>query len=155
MEELRQVEWSGEISYAHIVHTDTTSPCFMIHGHNAEIHVMVLGRINKDGMIIDFKKIKNIVSRYDHKFLVPQELVDYDIHENISTIKINDTDSIVLKGRFIASIEDLPIPVATSEYLAETLAKEILSSQDNILMCEVNWNESNHSSATYTAKKGN
>jgi len=151
---LQQIEWNGEISYAHFIHTNSRSPCYGLHGHNAEIHVMVFGEINSDGMIIDFKEIKKIVHEYDHKFLVPYKLL---IEKNgMVSIVVNGFTLIQMPQIYSAlCLKELEIEtlVATSEYLSKELADKILHSQNNIMMVEVTWSETKNSMASATAKR--
>lgn len=42
-------------------------PCARLHGHNWKITIYCKGdKLDKIGMLIDFKKIKEIVNKYDH-----------------------------------------------------------------------------------------
>lgn len=48
--------------------------CKNLHGHSYKLRITVSGFINKDGLVIDFKKLKNIVNEqiiktFDHKYL--------------------------------------------------------------------------------------
>lgn len=47
----------------------TTKKCMDEHGHNYKISVKVQRYQLKDGMVVDFGKIKDIVNQYDHKNL--------------------------------------------------------------------------------------
>ena len=64
-----------EVSASHRLELDYESPCQNIHGHNWIIYVyckMADQEVesSKNGMVIDFKKIKEIVhGTMDHKFL--------------------------------------------------------------------------------------
>jgi len=64
------------IGFAHFVHTDPTSKCFRLHGHNWRIEVDIESEIHKDGMIVDFNVIKSIIDEMDHKVVVPQDLIN-------------------------------------------------------------------------------
>ena len=62
-----------EFSSAHIL-KGHPGDCKRMHGHNWTVEAKVQGKdINKIGMVIDFKDIKNtladIISRLDHRFL--------------------------------------------------------------------------------------
>jgi 6-pyruvoyl-tetrahydropterin synthase len=151
---LQQIEWSGEISYAHIIHTNFKSLCYGLHGHNAEIHVMVLGEVNDDGMIIDFKKLKELVHEYDHKFLVPGNVI---VLQNLTVSIIVEGNTLLQMPKYYSDfcLKELAAgtEVATSEYLSKELAEKILYSQENIMMVEITWSETKNSMASYTAKK--
>lgn len=60
-----------EIAGAHQLHLDYDSPCQNLHGHNWIITVHCKSKtLNQNGMIIDFKEIKNLVhGRLDHQNL--------------------------------------------------------------------------------------
>ena len=54
-----------------------------IHGHNWEVFVEVITDELKDNMIIDFKKVKDIINELDHKNL--NEILDFEpTAENIA-----------------------------------------------------------------------
>jgi 6-pyruvoyltetrahydropterin/6-carboxytetrahydropterin synthase len=51
-----------------------TGACRELHGHGYRIEVTVGGRVNDDGIIIDFADIgdavgRTVLSRYDHRYL--------------------------------------------------------------------------------------
>lgn len=49
---------------------DYTGPCANVHGHNWKITVYCRGsELDRQGMLIDFKEIKNLVNTFDHKHL--------------------------------------------------------------------------------------
>lgn len=60
-----------EISAAHRLKLSYESPCTHLHGHNWLVTVHLRSReLNQDGMIMDFKHIKNkILSRLDHRVI--------------------------------------------------------------------------------------
>ena len=60
-----------EVAGAHKLDLSYGSPCENIHGHNWIITVFCKAEtVNADGMLIDFKRIKELVhSKLDHKFL--------------------------------------------------------------------------------------
>jgi 6-pyruvoyltetrahydropterin/6-carboxytetrahydropterin synthase len=59
-----------EISGAHCLSLPYPSKCNGVHGHNWLVTVEVAGKcLNESGMLIDFSKIKSVVSRLDHKNL--------------------------------------------------------------------------------------
>lgn len=56
------------VSASHSLKLDYDSLCKIMHGHNWKIKVYVKGRsLNGQGMLIDFKHIKEIVNELDHK----------------------------------------------------------------------------------------
>lgn len=59
-----------EISGSHCLQLDYDSKCLNEHGHNWIINITCKStELNKNGMVIDFKDIKDIVMKLDHKFL--------------------------------------------------------------------------------------
>lgn len=60
-----------EVSAMHKLDLDYFSPCTQEHGHNWIITVTISGQeLNKNGMIFDFKHIKEFIHDYmDHKNL--------------------------------------------------------------------------------------
>ena len=56
-----------EVSGAHSLTLPYDSKCKNFHGHNWQIKVTCRSdRLNESGMVIDFMRIKEIVSRLDH-----------------------------------------------------------------------------------------
>ena len=56
------------ISASHSLDLDYDSKCKNQHGHNWKIIVFIKGfELDKNGMLIDFSKIKEIVNIFDHK----------------------------------------------------------------------------------------
>jgi 6-pyruvoyltetrahydropterin/6-carboxytetrahydropterin synthase len=60
-----------EISCGHILDLHYPSPCTSLHGHNYLIKVRIGGKINKEGMVVDFNKIKDFFAKFDHKTFIP------------------------------------------------------------------------------------
>ena len=60
-----------EIAGAHRLTLDYESKCSQLHGHNWIVTVTCMSRnLNDNGMIIDFKHIKNMIEdRLDHQFI--------------------------------------------------------------------------------------
>ena len=56
-----------EIAGSHKLNLNYESPCSNIHGHNWIITVEIEGKeLNPNGMLIDFKHIKDVVNVFDH-----------------------------------------------------------------------------------------
>ena len=56
-----------EVSGAHFLHLDYESKCTNLHGHNWIITVTVQNdTLDRNGMVVDFSKIKEIVNQFDH-----------------------------------------------------------------------------------------
>ena len=67
-----------EIAGAHNLTLDYESKCSNLHGHNWIITVFCRSKfLDSNGMIIDFKHIKNLISdKLDHKYL--NEVVNFN-----------------------------------------------------------------------------
>ncbi|WP_436908788.1 6-pyruvoyl trahydropterin synthase family protein [Halosimplex marinum] len=78
------------ISTGHrIMHHD--GKCSRPHGHNYEITVTVVGKLSDKGWIVDKGKITDVISRWDHRFLVERgdPLID-------AFAESGDSDSIII-----------------------------------------------------------
>lgn len=67
-----------EIAGAHNLKLSYESKCENLHGHNWIITVFCkANELNSDGMVIDFKHVKNLISdKLDHQYL--NEVVDFN-----------------------------------------------------------------------------
>lgn len=71
-----KIKTEKTISIAHLVQTaDKDSPCRRLHGHNVKIIVEINGHVKNDGMVVDFRYVKNIINKMDHMTLIPQRIV--------------------------------------------------------------------------------
>ena len=117
------------ISAAHFVHTaDSDSPCRRLHGHNWKITVIIdfEGDLSKrDGMIVDFRKLKELVMVLDHKVLIPVDTIllkgagEYEVEHNGKRYVFPEEDCIVID-----------VPAITSEYIANWLSGMIAFKTD-------------------------
>lgn len=83
-----------EISASHKLDLDYESPCQNLHGHNWIITVHCIGNsLNKNGMVIDFKKIKELIhDKLDHKYI--NDVIECNpTAENIGTWIIEEVNS--------------------------------------------------------------
>ncbi|RLG83829.1 MAG: 6-carboxytetrahydropterin synthase [Thermoprotei archaeon] len=90
------------------------SKCKNLHGHTFRVEVEVYGEIEpKSGMVIDFlllkRIVKDILSDYDHKIIVPKK----------------DLDKIRIEGPFNIEFKAIEYPEATTEYIALDIARRI------------------------------
>ena len=113
-----------EFSSAHVLHGHP-GDCKRMHGHNWIVEAKVEGKnINKIGMVIDFKDIKNIlsdiISKLDHRYL-------------------NDIEPF---------IDNNPTAENISKYIYKELSKNI--NTDNIKVSEIKLWETNNSAVIYT-----
>lgn len=59
-----------EVAGAHRLALTYESPCQNLHGHNWIIDVHCRSeKLDENGMVVDFKKIKNFVNTLDHKYI--------------------------------------------------------------------------------------
>ena len=67
-----------EIAGAHNLNLDYESKCKNLHGHNWIVIVYCKAKeLNSNGMIVDFKHIKNMVSdKLDHQYI--NDIVDFN-----------------------------------------------------------------------------
>lgn len=67
-----------EISLAHHLITSYDERCRFLHGHNAIVTIYCQSStLNEDGMVVDFKKIKDLIMKQlDHKYL--NDIVDFN-----------------------------------------------------------------------------
>ena len=113
-----------EFSSAHVLNGHP-GDCKRMHGHNWTVEAKVEGdKINKIGMVIDFKDIKNklgeIISRLDHRYL-------------------NDIEPFT---------ENNPTAENISKYIYKELSKNI--NTDNIKVSEIKLWETSNSAVIYT-----
>jgi len=70
------IQTEKTIAIAHLVQTaDEDSPCRRLHGHNLKVIVTINGEVKTDGMIVDFRHIKELINKLDHKTVIPGSLV--------------------------------------------------------------------------------
>lgn len=76
--EMYYVKKRIEVSLAHKLSLSYESKCCQMHGHNAIVTVYCRAReLNKDGMVVDFKQLKNIVcDMLDHRYV--NDVVDFN-----------------------------------------------------------------------------
>lgn len=77
------------VSGAHKLNLDYPSKCSNLHGHNWVITVTLKrNELDKNGMVYDFTKIKEIVNKLDHVFI--NNVVDFNpTAENIARFLCN------------------------------------------------------------------
>lgn len=74
-----------------------------LHGHNWRVLIEIKTSLLKDGMIIDFKKLKEIINRLDHKnlntildFEPTAENIAYFLHQEVSKEFVKRPEGIVV-----------------------------------------------------------
>ena len=108
------IQTEKSIAIAHFVQTaDKESPCRRLHGHNFRVVVTINGEIKDDGMVVDFRHVKEIINQLDHRTVIPSSLIVSDedgmlyIETGYSKMAFPKTDARALK-----------LPVITAETLA-------------------------------------
>lgn len=114
-----KISTSEIISVAHFVHlADSQSPCLRFHGHDFRIEIIVIGGQQNDGMVVDFRKIKEPIKELDHKILLPEPSDSLRMVKTSTSIRIdvNDKlyvfptcDCIILTGINVVTSENIAI----------------------------------------------
>lgn len=108
------------IAIAHLVQSaDKRSPCRRLHGHNIRIIVEIEGEPKSDGMIVDFRHVKEIINELDHLTLLPRDIVT--TYESSYVVELDYASfSLPMDMCYI-----VPVPAITAEHLAEFLCGKI------------------------------
>lgn len=115
------IQTEKTIAIAHFVQTaDEESPCRRLHGHNLRVVVTIDGKIKGDGMVVDFRHIKTIINKLDHKTIVPSSLV---VSEKDGLLYIETGYSKLALP--ITDVKVLSLEVITAETLATYFVGEI------------------------------
>jgi 6-pyruvoyltetrahydropterin/6-carboxytetrahydropterin synthase len=94
-----------------------------LHGHNYMLGVKVTGRLNDDGMVIDFRNVKRlsimICETLDHKVILPSKSKSINVAtaEGFTEVKVGEK-------KYVFPDEDCVI-IPTEATTAELLAKHI------------------------------
>ncbi len=101
--------------------------CEAIHGHNYTVEVSVEGPLDRQGMVQDFRTLRERVAEVcrplDHRMLLPMNASDIRIESTQESFIIS-----VGKKRYVIPSEDcvaLPISATTVEILAEYIASRL------------------------------
>jgi 6-pyruvoyltetrahydropterin/6-carboxytetrahydropterin synthase len=65
---------------------DYSGQCANLHGHTYSLHISVKGEINKNGLVMDFKDLKEtvkqkVIAKLDHTYL--NDIIEQPTAENI------------------------------------------------------------------------
>jgi len=101
--------------------------CEHLHGHNYTLEVFINGPLNEDGMILDFREVKDravqICKMLDHKVMLPGESSTVNVKTENGFVEVN-----VASKRYVFPEEDcivIPIKATTTELLAEHIHGEL------------------------------
>ncbi|HEU5440344.1 MAG TPA: 6-pyruvoyl tetrahydropterin synthase family protein [Ktedonobacterales bacterium] len=103
--------------------------CEPLHGHNYGVRVEAAGNLTPDSLVVDFIAFKNVVrdlcKTWDHRFLLPLESPHLRVAEREGSWEIT-FDAATRYVLPATSVVALPIDNATTERLAELLARRIV-----------------------------
>lgn len=105
-----------EIAGAHRLDLPYASGCTNLHGHNWIVTVHCKAkRLNDQGMIVDFKHIKDLVhKRLDHKFI--NDIVDFNpTAENMAKWICDEINDVVGEVCYKVSVQESEGNIATYE----------------------------------------
>lgn len=142
--------------------------CGFIHGHSYFVDIEIEGeRAGKFEFVVDFKDVKgltkSICDELDHRLLIPvyNELIDFKKfdkdNDSIFDLKKRKTIHFEIDGKSysIPSVDCvlMPLPYTSAEelskFFAETLAKQLSESYDNLEYVSVCVNEGIGQGAMY------
>lgn len=127
------IQTEKNIAIAHLVQSaDEESPCRRLHGHNLRVVVTINGEVKNDGMVVDFRHIKELINQLDHKTLIPGFLV---VDEQDGLLYIETGYSKLALP--ITDVKIFSLPVITAETLAIYFVREIeklVGEKDHVLL---------------------
>ncbi|WP_305555550.1 6-carboxytetrahydropterin synthase [Methanobrevibacter sp. V74] len=160
------VQSNLRFSSAHVIPGHES--CGFIHGHSYFVDVEIEGeRTGKFEFVVDFKDVKSytkaICDELDHRLLIPVyndliEFKDFDKKkDSIFNLKKQNSVSFKIDGKgYTIPCEDcvfLPLPYSSAEelskFFAESLAKKLAESYDNLEYIAICVNEGIGQGAEY------
>ncbi len=120
--------WKSDIlfSSAHII--PEYEKCGRLHGHSYAVHVKIVGKPDKKGIIMDFSLLKDtlkqIVSELDHRVLIPEKSDVVKIEKMKDSVRITS-----LEKNYVFPLNDcifLPINSTSAENLASYILKKFI-----------------------------
>lgn len=113
-----------EISASHHLNLTYDSPCQKLHGHNWIVTVEIQGnKLNKDGMLFDFQKIKEIGKQLDHVNL-NEHMAGNPTAENIAR-SIARQIQVVIDSEWDGEKEAFVVPQVSKVTVQETEGNEV------------------------------
>jgi len=95
--------------------------CEHLHGHNYTLEMIIQGPLNEDGMVVDFREVKDraiqVCKTLDHKVMLPGESSTVTVKTENGFVEVN-----VASKRYVFPEEDcivIPIKATTAELLAK------------------------------------
>ena len=134
-----------KFEYAHALNLDYNSPCTNVHGHSAVVKVTLYStKLNKSGMIIDFKDLKFIQeyldSNFDHRLILQNNTKSKVVTKNLSIT--------------ITFVNDNPTAENLAKLIGTYISNNILRICEDIYCIDVEFFETAKNSATYTTMRG-
>ena len=136
--------WKSKIRFsaAHLI--SDYERCGRLHGHTYAVHMKIYGKLDENGILIDFTIVKQllnkIVDELDHKILIPGRNPNVSIDEK----NVNLTS---LDKHYMFPISDcviLPIETTSAEnlsnYILEKIHKQLIE-YNNIYEIEIGVDE--------------
>ena len=106
--------------------------CEQLHGHNYVLEVFITGPLNEDGMIVDFRVVKDkvidICKTLDHKVMLPRDSKTIRVKSEEGFVEVN-----LEAKRYVFPEEDcmiLPVEATTTELLAKYIHSHLDFSDD-------------------------
>jgi len=126
---------------AHIVHTDESSKCFRLHGHNWKLEIELYGEIQENGMIVDFNDIKKTLDPFDHRTWLPARA---------------NCPSIIALVENLAeeNFMEVGVPAITCEHMVVHFARILFDAFEQIEWLNLKLWESEKSYATFRKWRG-
>ena len=126
------VEVSGiDFSAAHFV--SEGGKCERLHGHNYQVAVLIWGKIDSLGMVIDFREVKRRVrllsKEWDHHILLPQRSTLIKVNQKGNQVQVetpNGTYSFPKRD-----VKILNLVETTAEELARVICQQLIEDLKN------------------------
>ena len=132
-----KIFYEGTIDSAHFV-PGSNSKCENIHGHTWKVRIDIIGEIQKDGMILDFGIIKELLNTLDHNVRdFPPYTPERMAHPETKQY-----------GWFVKNIMNDIIPQPTAENMSIYIHDQIMK-YEQIEFCNVRIYEGKNKGAEY------
>jgi len=119
--------WQTNIRFssAHVI--PEYEKCGRLHGHTYAIHAKIWGKRDKNGIVVDFSVIKNVLRKIakelDHRVIIPKEYDGVKIKEESVELENNGKKYVFPKEDCVI----LPINSSSAENLAEYVLQRVLN----------------------------
>ena len=106
--------------------------CGRLHGHTYTVNLKIEGKVNENGMVLDFGVVKgalrSVLDELDHKIIIPDRSSAFKMDRNSDTgsVKIEVGDKF-----YIFPEEDIflmNIPAPTAEYMSQWILDRFIES---------------------------